>query len=86
MAITFDPHPLQVLLPGGIKLISTCEQKIELIEMAGIDVLLIIPFTKEFAKTSAEEFVSRAIGSKTRRKRTGSRLRLCLWQGQKRQY
>ena len=49
VAITFDPHPLQVLLPGGIKLISTCEQKIELIEMAGIDVLLIIPFTREFA-------------------------------------
>lgn len=58
VAITFDPHPLQVLLPGGIKLISTCEQKIELIEMAGIDVLLIIPFTKEFAKTPADEFVA----------------------------
>ncbi len=57
VAITFDPHPLQVLLPDGIKLISTIEQKIELIEMAGIDVLLIIPFTKEFAATTAEEFV-----------------------------
>jgi riboflavin kinase/FMN adenylyltransferase len=58
VAITFDPHPLQVLLPGGIKLISTCDQKIELIEMAGIDVLLIIPFTTEFAKTTAESFVA----------------------------
>jgi len=58
VAITFDPHPLQVLLPGGIKLISTCEQKVELIEMSGIDVLLIIPFTQDFAKTSAEDFVS----------------------------
>ncbi|NTW87601.1 MAG: bifunctional riboflavin kinase/FAD synthetase [Desulfobulbaceae bacterium] len=58
VAITFDPHPLQVLLPGGIKLISTCEQKIELIAMAGIDVLLVIPFTKEFAKTTADDFVS----------------------------
>jgi len=58
IAITFDPHPLQVLLPGGIKLISTCEQKTELIEMSGIDVLLIVPFTREFAATSADEFVS----------------------------
>lgn len=58
IAITFDPHPLQVLLPGGIKLISNIEQKIELIEMAGIDVLLVVPFTREFATTSAEEFVS----------------------------
>ena len=58
IAITFDPHPLQILLPGGIKLISTCEQKIELIEMAGIDVLLIIPFSGEYAKTTAEHFVA----------------------------
>lgn len=57
VAITFDPHPLQVLRPGGIKLISTCEQKIELVEMAGIDVLVIVPFSKEFAATTADYFV-----------------------------
>ena len=57
VVITFDPHPLQVLLPGGIKLISTCQQKEELIEQSGIDVLLIIPFTREFAKTTADIFV-----------------------------
>ena len=45
LAITFEPHPLRILRPGGIKLISSCEQKIELIRMAGIDVLLIVPFT-----------------------------------------
>ncbi len=58
VAITFDPHPLQVLLPGGIKLISTCQQKEELIEQSGIDVLVVIPFTKEFAKTTADTFVA----------------------------
>jgi riboflavin kinase / FMN adenylyltransferase len=57
IAITFNPHPLQVLRPGGIKLISNCEQKIELIAMSGIDVLVIIPFNKEFAATSAIRFV-----------------------------
>lgn len=57
IAITFDPHPLQVLKPGGIKLISTIEQKIELIALSGIDVLVIIPFDMEFAKTTAEGFV-----------------------------
>lgn len=57
VAITFDPHPLQIIRPGGIKLISTLEHKIELIEMAGIDVILVIPFTKTFAKTSADVFV-----------------------------
>jgi riboflavin kinase/FMN adenylyltransferase len=57
VAITFNPHPLQVLRPGGIKLISTCEQKIELIQMSGIDALVVIPFTKSFASTSAVQFV-----------------------------
>ncbi len=57
VAITFDPHPLQILKPGGIKLISTIEQKIELIEMSGIDVLVIIPFSREFASTTADQFV-----------------------------
>jgi len=57
IAITFDPHPLQILKPGGIKLISTIEQKIELIELSGIDVLIVIPFDRGFAATSAETFV-----------------------------
>ncbi len=57
VVVTFDPHPLKVLRPDGIKLISTLEQKEELIEQAGIDVLVIIPFSKEFASISADEFV-----------------------------
>jgi riboflavin kinase/FMN adenylyltransferase len=58
IVVTFDPHPLQVMRPEiGIKLISTLEQKIELISLAGIDVLVVIPFTREFANTSAESFV-----------------------------
>ncbi len=59
IAITFRPHPLLVVRPDvGIKLISTCEQKRELIEHAGIDVLVILPFTKEFSKIKAEDFVN----------------------------
>ncbi|VAW35306.1 FMN adenylyltransferase / Riboflavin kinase [hydrothermal vent metagenome] len=57
VAVTFDPHPLKVLRPGGIRLISTTSQKIELIEAAGIDVLVVIPFDLDFAATTAEQFV-----------------------------
>ena len=57
VAITFDPHPLQVLRSGGIRLISSIDQKKELIALAGIDVLVIIPFTPAFAATPAEVFV-----------------------------
>lgn len=61
VAITFDPHPLDVLRPEGIQLISSIEQKIELIENAGIDVLLMIPFSKEFASTTAQYFVDKIL-------------------------
>jgi len=57
VVVTFNPHPLRVLRPQGIKLISTVEQKIEWIERAGIDHLVIIPFDLSFAATTAEEFV-----------------------------
>ncbi len=61
IVITFDPHPLQVLKPGGIKLISTIEQKIELIELSGMDVLIVIPFDLKFAGTTAESFVDKIL-------------------------
>lgn len=57
VAVTFDPHPLKVLSPQGIRLISTTPQKIELIERAGIEVLVIIPFSREVAVTTAVDFV-----------------------------
>lgn len=61
VVVTFDPHPLKVLRPGGIKLISTIEQKIESIRLAGIDFLVIIPFSREFAATSAKTFVDEVL-------------------------
>ncbi len=61
VAVTFDPHPLRVLCPDGIKLISTIQQKIELVEISGIDVLIIVPFDKRFASTTAEHFVDEVL-------------------------
>jgi len=61
VAVTFDPHPLKVLSPQGIRLISTTPQKIELIGRAGIDVLVIIPFTREVAVTTAVDFVDEVL-------------------------
>lgn len=62
VAITFNPHPLQVVRPDiGIKMISTCEQKRELIALASIDVLICLPFTKKLAQTTAETFVNEVL-------------------------
>lgn len=58
VVITFDPHPRYVLGTGeGMQLLSTIEEKIFLLEQAGIDNLLIIPFTIEFSRTSPQEFI-----------------------------
>jgi riboflavin kinase / FMN adenylyltransferase len=56
--MTFDPHPIRVMKPGnGPPLITPTGQKLELIGMTGIDVTLCLPFTREFAAVSAEDFV-----------------------------
>jgi riboflavin kinase/FMN adenylyltransferase len=56
--MTFDPHPIKVMSPGnGPPLITPIEQKLELISNAGMDIILCLPFTLEFASMSAEDFV-----------------------------
>ena len=48
VVITFDPHPVRVLRPQiDLKLISKCSKKLELIEKAGVDVVICINFTRE---------------------------------------
>ena len=55
---TFEPHPRKVIqgdrAPG---LLATLDQKIELLEAAGIDLLVVETFTREFAATPAERFI-----------------------------
>jgi riboflavin kinase/FMN adenylyltransferase len=58
IVMTFEPHPTRILKQNGHPpLITLYEQKLELIESSGIDVLICIPFTMEFAAISAKEFV-----------------------------
>jgi riboflavin kinase/FMN adenylyltransferase len=59
--ITFYPHVRKVLYPEtagkDLEMINSQQEKIELLEKTGLDNLVIINFTKEFAKTTAEQFV-----------------------------
>ncbi len=59
VVLTFEPHPQKVLHPERrpFYLLTTMEEKLRLIEGLGIDAVILIDFTPEFAKTSAEEFV-----------------------------
>ncbi|MEE9419721.1 MAG: hypothetical protein V3W43_09595, partial [Desulfatiglandaceae bacterium] len=56
--MTFEPHPIKVIMPGnGPPLITPIQQKLRLMEGTGIDVIFCLPFTKEFAAISARDFV-----------------------------
>ncbi|GAB3536853.1 bifunctional riboflavin kinase/FAD synthetase [Pontibacter brevis] len=70
VVITYWPHPRLVLFPedNSLMLLSTIEERIDHLRDFGIDYLLIIPFTKEFSRTSSRSFITdvlvRAINTK----------------------
>lgn len=57
--LTFSPHPRMVLFPDdhGLQLINTIEEKIELLQKAGVQHLIIHPFTVEFSRMTSIQFV-----------------------------
>jgi len=59
VVITFDPHPKMVLHPERrpFYLIATLEEKMALLEEIGIDGVFLIPFSLEYAKTTAQSFI-----------------------------
>lgn len=60
VVISFDPHPVAVLRPESAPpLLTTQEQRQEVLAELGVDVLLLIRFNREFANTSAHDFVTR---------------------------
>ncbi|WP_347156801.1 bifunctional riboflavin kinase/FAD synthetase [Pontibacter chitinilyticus] len=60
VVITFWPHPRLVLFPedNDLQLLSTIEERIAQLQEFGVDYLLIIPFTKEFSRTSSRSFIT----------------------------
>ncbi len=65
VVMTFDPHPIKVMKPGnGPPLITLTEQKLGLIADAGMDVILCLPFTRQFASISAQDFVQNILVNK----------------------
>ena len=71
VVVTFDPHPRLVLHADskGLKFINTRERKFKLLEGFGIDHLIVIPFTKEFAKNSPEDFIRKFLMQKIKMKK-----------------
>ncbi|MDX2430025.1 MAG: FAD synthetase family protein [Bacteroides sp.] len=59
--ITFHPHPRIVLYPDtagrDLRLITTLEEKIQVLKETGLDHLIVLEFTKDFALTTSQSFV-----------------------------
>ena len=56
--VTFEPHPLEVVNPAAAPLLlTTHDEKQEVIAETGLDYLAVVPFTAELAAYSAEDFV-----------------------------
>jgi riboflavin kinase/FMN adenylyltransferase len=67
--LTFDPHPACVVAPDRApRLLTTPEERVALMAQHGIEQALILPFTREIAEMSPEDFVRtvivKALGAK----------------------
>ena len=64
---TFDPHPRKVLHPDRApQLLTTLDQKLELLEEMGVDVAIVEPFDRQFAEIEPETFVREYIHRRIR--------------------
>lgn len=62
VVVTFDPHPSEVVRPGSHPpLLAAHHRRAELMAELGVDALLILPFTLEFSKLPAGDFVRRVL-------------------------
>lgn len=62
VAVTFDPHPLEVIAPGHSPLrLSALRQRIPLLRAAGADYVYVLAFSKEMSSWTPEEFVQRVL-------------------------
>jgi riboflavin kinase/FMN adenylyltransferase len=58
--VTFDPHP-RAVLGGDVELLATLERRLELLEAAGVDDVLVLRFDDRLAALSADEFAERIL-------------------------
>ncbi len=60
LVVTFNPHPRRVIQPHlELKLLTTLEEKLELLEKEGFSEVVILPFTKALAEITADLFIER---------------------------
>ncbi|HET9840154.1 MAG TPA: bifunctional riboflavin kinase/FAD synthetase [Candidatus Angelobacter sp.] len=69
VAVTFEPHPLRILRPDAApRLITPLRRRELLLAQTGLDALLVVPFTRDFSMTTAEEFARNILAGRLRAK------------------
>ncbi len=58
VVLTFSPHPRQVLGHDGVKLLNSLEEKTMLLEEAGVDNLVVVPFDEAFSRITSRQFIA----------------------------
>lgn len=58
--VTFDPHP-RAVLGRGVELLATLERRLELLDEAGVEDVLLLHFDEQLAALTAEEFAERML-------------------------
>jgi riboflavin kinase/FMN adenylyltransferase len=62
VVVTFDRHPASVVRPESApRLLTSVDQKMELLESTGVDAVVVVPFDNEQAAESPESFVDRVL-------------------------
>ncbi len=60
VVLTFWPHPVQVLKPEiHLPLLTSLPHRLQLIEALGVDLCVIIPFTRAFSQLSPQQFIEK---------------------------
>ena len=57
--VTFDPHPREIITPGksGVRLLTTIQERAAILGELGVDMMVVIPFSRDFSLLSSEAFI-----------------------------
>mgnify|MGYP000722040688 FL=1 len=56
--VTFDPHPRDIINPQhSLGLLTTLEERAEILSDLGLDEMVVIPFTRDFSLLSSSDFI-----------------------------
>jgi riboflavin kinase/FMN adenylyltransferase len=67
VAVTFEPHPARILRPESpLKLLTPTAEKLRLLEGAGVDAVLLLPFGRDLSLMTPHQFAERILKKKLR--------------------